>query len=213
MAWMKGHAQSRAARIQETVMAEKDAPKEAPKHPLANVQMSNETVALLSALVEQLIARQPSDPNNMGLPEEKRRELTAMPGPGKYKRVPLKSEDTDATFDAIVVESAKHPNGRIVRIENYRHPEDGMTTHVSAGGRVPDGMQITSKEGTDANSNSNLTVEFKRWRMEYFLQRDFRFYIGRGLQDGYCAPGSAGVKTPWASAPFFGSVDAEQAAV
>ena len=180
---------------------------------------TTEETSILRELVTQLIARQPQDPANMGLPEGKRRELTETPKPTKYRLVACKSEETGATFDAAVVESRdtlKHPHGRIVRLENYRHPE-GIYVYQNAGGLVPDGMpmlkDLDGPPALDANGQTAqpLSVTYKHWRWEEYLRRDLRSLVGKGLRADHCADGGQGLKTPWQSSPFFGSDEASAA--
>ena len=90
------------------------------------------------------------------------------PKPRKHRRVACRSEETGVTFDANVVESRTHANGRIIGFLNYRHPSSAYITQ-SNGGRVPDGMQIfvsgavTLREGEEPRPDQ-LTPIFKQWR-------------------------------------------------
>jgi hypothetical protein len=175
---------------------EENKEKEAQKPP-------SETAVVLKELVDQLLSRQPSDPNNLGLSEEKRRELTAGPAPRKFRVVRCKSEETESTFDCVVVESNKHPNGRITSMTNYKHP-DKMFVMQANGGRVPDGMQILKENQAGMNADleiprHQLSNQYLQWRWTEFWQKDLRRYVGKGLAAHYCAEEgpSKGLDTPW----------------
>lgn len=122
------------------------------------------------------------------------------PAPKRWRVVPCLSPDTGATFDAHVIESKEHPNGRITALANYRHPA-GVYAYQTNGGRVPDQMQIflngsmSHREGEEPRADQ-LTQQFKQWRWTEFWQTDLRRYNGKGLGAHLCAD-SSGLKTPW----------------
>ena len=108
----------------------------------------------------------------------------------------------------MVVESKKHPHGRIVRLENYTHPEgvykpaavDPTTGENTGGGLIP-GLPIfvsnefSAMDVKKAPSHA-LSVQYKQWRWENFWQKDLRYYIGRGMQPHFCVNG-ASLNTEW----------------
>ena len=161
------------------------------------------TPEMLESLVTQLLARQPTDPSNLGLSEAQRRKLTDLPPPQSYRYIPCTSEETGATFVAHVVASSKFPNGRITRLEEYTLPA-GASKFVAAGGLIPDGMPIggpnrgSLSDPTDVPS-SELSTPFKIWRWETFWQSDLRRLVGKEIKAHFCSESGAGkgLDTPW----------------
>ena len=162
--------------------------------------------ALLRQLVEQLMARQPADPHNLGLSEEQRKRLSAPLDKHRYRYVACRSQDTQCLFEAHVVEArdkAKFPEGRITSFRNYRLPEN-FWRWVSAGGLIPDGIPVLS-DGRRGLPSMNaegfpvdeLTAEFKQWRSREFWIKDLRFYVGRAITRDLCLNADTGLKTPW----------------
>lgn len=151
-------------------------------------------------LADAILARTPADPSNLGLPEAKRRELTAPLQPQRYRMVACLDE-SGMRFRATVVESRVGPHGRITAIGHCEWPE-GIYTHVSRGGLVPDGMPIFHDPATVYQPgmqvvSTALSALYKTWRMEQFVQPIFRRYVGRELREEYCDPKGEGLKTAW----------------
>ena len=167
--------------------------------------VANETATAIQAMADALIARQPVDPNNMGLSDAKRRALTEPPTAQRYRILRLQSEETGATFDAVVVESANKaafPHGRITKIENYRFPEAGMFAFQSAGGRVPDGHPIFNHGHSAPPSGGHVPKEaldqfYLTWRLETFTHPDFRRYVGKAMKAHLAVDGEKAIQSPW----------------
>lgn len=159
----------------------------------------------IERLADALIARQPADPNNMGLSEAKRRELTAPLKPQRYRVIACIDEDTKVKFAANVVESKVGPHGRCTAIGGFKWP-DGIYTHVARGGIVPDGMPIFGGGGSDPNRvytpgeqviSTTLNHIYRKWVLETFVQPIFKRYPGREFRAEWCDPEGEGLKTPW----------------
>lgn len=136
-----------------------------------------------------------------GLSPDQVARLEGMPAPKRWREVACKSEWTGATFIACVVESKAHPHGRIVELKNYTHPQ-GVSTFTSAGGLVPEGMQIM-RAGTGAPPEDgriipkhDLTPFYMQWRYTEFWQRDINMYAGKELRSSM-AIDPAAFTTPW----------------
>jgi len=136
-----------------------------------------------------------------GLSPEQIERLETPPAPKRHRKVACRSEETGATFTACVVESKNMPGGRIVAFEDYKHPA-GVATYQSAGGLVPDGMQIL-RSGSSAPQGdlSNLqkhdfTPFYLQWRWVEFWQKDIRRYSGKELK-AHIAVDPAAFQTPW----------------
>lgn len=135
-----------------------------------------------------------------GLDPAKVAALEAVPTPKRWRRVACKSDETGATFTAVVVESKAHPAGRIVALEGYTHPE-GVATYQADGGLVPTGMQIM-KAGVGAPvpgqvlAKHDLCIEYMQWRWVEFWQKDIRRYSGKGLTAS-AAVEAAAFSTQW----------------
>lgn len=137
-----------------------------------------------------------------GLSEAKIHALTAPPKPQKFRTIPGRSEETGATFNMVVVESKAHATGRVVRLENYRHPK-GVDVHQAQQGLVPDGHPIyrggngSVAQGPDGQAiSSMLDPLYKQWRWENFMQADLRAINGKPLSSRYCLD-PKGMATPW----------------
>lgn len=174
-----------------------------PKSEPANPQ----TEAIL-ALVAEIRKQAPQDPNHLGLSESKIKELTAVPPPRKYRLIrECVSEETGSAFTLHVVESKGMPNGRITRLEDYKHPA-GVYVYASAGGKVPDGMPICQGFNGQPPLNAQgvptipLNAQFKHWLWEEFWKKDLKRFVGNELKAHHCT--GEGFKTPWELAPFFG---------
>lgn len=165
-------------------------PKQPPPAPAAPELSTAEAIKQLAE------AMRPKTPlEHAGLsPEQIKRVIEPPTWVPKYRYVPCKSEETGATFEAHVLESrdAKFPQGRIVGMRNYTHPE-GVEVYQSNGGLVPDGMQILV-HGAAAGT---YTPEFKQWRWTTFYQTDLRRYVQRALAAHLCSPDGKGLNTPW----------------
>lgn len=174
-------------------MAEKTE-KQSERHPAE--MTTAEAIAQLAASLK------PQGPlEQAGLTPQAIDQLTKPPTPKKYRMIPCKSEETGATFTAHVVESKKYPNGRIVSLHDYTHPE-GMFTYARDGGRVPDNFPILK----DANGGAlgegvklekhQLSVMYLQWRWTEFWQRDLSRFVGKEISAHHCVD-AAGMKTPW----------------
>lgn len=156
----------------------------------------------IDRLADALIARQPADPNNLGLPANKIAELTSPLRSTKYRRIACIDEDTKVRFMATVVESKVGPHGRITAISHHRWP-DGIYVPVSQGGRVPDGMPIFGDDKTTYTPGMNVPSTvlhklYKEWRLDEFVKPIFKRYPGREFRAEYCDPEGDGLNTPWA---------------
>lgn len=89
----------------------------------------------------------------------------------KIERLPCKSEETGATFVAVVQTSGHHPAGFVLTLDAYTMP-DGVEVHKADGGLVPDGLTVRRKDG-------ELTREYKQWVWVNFYQADLRRHVGK----------------------------------
>lgn len=182
-------------------------------------QKPDPTALAIDNLARALIANQPKGPLEMaGFSPERQKALTSPPPNKRYRIVPGKSPETEATFDMLVVESKTHAHGRVTEIRNYRHPA-GIYKHESAGGIVPDGMPIFNAghvgsmvvDGTEPPKHMLSTI-FLQWRWEAFYQKDLRRIVGDGKRlsgafaEHLCAEPS-GFKTPWLTSESYVSAD------
>jgi hypothetical protein len=162
------------------------------------------TAEAIAALALQLKPQGPLE--QAGMSQEAIDRVMRIPEPRKYRNVPGKSDDTGATMTLNVVESRKFPNGRIIGLQDYRHPP-GMFTPRSQGGQVPDGHPMLST-GPGAPPDETkvekhqLHEEYLQWRYESFWKRDLlnlvsgRDNLGVELQQRHCRDVD-GLKTPW----------------
>ncbi len=136
-----------------------------------------------------------------GLTPEQEAKLMAVPTAKKWRHVECKSEETGATFTALVIESAKHPSGRITQLLNYKHPK-GVCTYESHGGLVPNGYQIlNSGPGMPQNDGEGLlrhefVIHYLQWRWVEFWQKDLKRYVGKELMPFLCVK-PEGFAVPW----------------
>jgi hypothetical protein len=152
---------------------------------------------LLKSISQIAEALKPKTPlEHAGLSPDQIKQVTEPPTwIPRYRYIPCKSEETGATFDAHVLESrdAKlYPQGRIVNLRNYKHPE-GTETYQSNGGLVPDGLQIL----VHGAGPGTYTDTYKQWRWTTFYQTDLRRYVQRAIAAHLCSPDGDGLKTPW----------------
>lgn len=139
--------------------------------------------------------------DTIGLSPHAVARLEAPVRPRRWREVKCKSDETGATFVAAVVESDSMANGRIVEIKGYTHPR-GIATYQSAGGLVPDGLQIlragvaAPPEGGAPIPKHDLTPHYLHWRWTEYWQRDLRRIVGKELKR-YLAIDSAAFETPW----------------
>jgi hypothetical protein len=113
-----------------------------------------------------------------------------------FRYVPCRSEETGATFAAHVVESRRFPNGRIIGLRDYKHPE-GVYTFQSNGGRVPDGMPILRNANEAPGEGRELQKHQLAPSYLEFWKRDLSRYVGRELFASLCVDSANGLKTPW----------------
>lgn len=152
----------------------------------------------LSELAKSLKPQGPLE--QAGLSPERIKEITLPPAPQRYRDIPWRSEETEATGIAHVVESKKFPNGRIVQISGYTHPETAYQ-YESQGGKVPDGFSIWSGQPRTLTpgqepSQGDLNPGFLQWRYETFYRADLRHYIGREIKAHHCQD-PKGLETKW----------------
>jgi hypothetical protein len=153
-------------------------------------------------LLEALKELKPMDPlERTGLSKERIASVFAPHRSRRWRLIASKSPWTDATFDAKLIESAKHPDGRIVELHGYTHPLAIYRT-ASNGGVCPDGFDIFSQHGlvwTDLAKEppkQALTPHFRQWRYETYYLRDMKMLIGTGMKALYCVAPN-GMATPW----------------
>src|SRR6185312_9416616 len=101
---------------------------------------------LAEALAKAMKEGQPTAGLITGMSEERlARAQGKYDKPKRYRIIPGKSPETEATFDMLVVESRTHKEGRVIQLNNYRHPK-GMFQYQAVGGRCPDNLQMWQKE-------------------------------------------------------------------
>lgn len=170
--------------------------------PAAPAPAPKSDLQLMAEAIGQAIRenREPGPFQRAGYSPERIAELTEPPKAKKWRRVACRSEDTQATFTACVVESKQFPAGRIVALENYTHPP-GVAVYQSEGGLVPTSMQIL-RAGTAAPEEGrnppkhDLTPYYMQWRWEEFWQKDLRRHAGKELKRQH-AIDEAAFTTPW----------------
>lgn len=143
---------------------------------------------LIDAIGAAIRQNRPQGPlEQAGFSPERIAELTEPPAPKRWREVPCKSDDTGATFTAVVVESKSFKEGRIIEIRDYQHPK-GVATFQKDGGLVPDGMQImrAGMAGPDRDPNTipkqDYTPFYLQWRWAEFWKRDLRRFAGSELK-------------------------------
>jgi|SRR5215471_1947124 len=168
---------------------------------MANEKPKTEAQIFAEALGQAIREnREPSVFKRAGYSEEQERALTEPPVPKRWRKVPCRSDETGAVFIACVVESKAFPAGRVVSFENYMHPP-GVMVYQSAGGLVPDGMQIL-RAGTAAPEEGrsvpkhDLTPYYMQWRWTEFWQKDLIRYAGKEFKRSLAASDEA-FNTPW----------------
>lgn len=181
-------------------MKEEEKSRPQPQAPAVVPAMSAEQ---FSELVRAL---QPPSPLS-GLSPEKRAAVMAPQIQREWRLISCLSPWTGATFDAKVLRSRVHAEGRIVELHNYRHPMSIYKT-VSNGGATPDGMPIFQHDTTiwtdldHEPPKQALTVLFLQYRYEDFLKKDLRMIVGDGkpneggMKSAYCVRPD-GISTPW----------------
>jgi hypothetical protein len=149
-------------------MAEKKETKEPGLEALNSTQMS-QIQSMVASLVDALKAR----PERMSIDEElKRFDVTRPPG-RPQEVIECVSEISGSKFTAVVCASRTFPNGRVVKLENYRYAT-GSDTNEREGGLVPNGITVKNKSGTP-------TTEWHQWRWENFWKADLCHYVGNEL--------------------------------
>ena len=158
-------------------------------------------------LIEAIKALKPEPPpDTTGLGPERKAAVYAPQVQRKWRMIPCVSPFTGASFDAKVLESAVHPEGRIVELQNYKHPL-GIYKTIANGGLTNDGVSIFRSDvawsGTDEEPPKRaLTPYFLQDRYEQFFKRDLQTLVGAGSRKGgamlssYCRDPD-GLKTPW----------------
>lgn len=158
-------------------------------------------------LIEAIKALRPEPPpDTTGLGPERKAVVYAPQVQRRWRLIPCVSPFTGATFDAKVIESAVHPEGRIVELHNYKHPI-GIYKTIANGGLTSDGVQIFRSDVAWSGSEEEppkraLTPYFLQNRYEQFFKRDLLTIVGGGgRRDGamlasYCKSPD-GLKTPW----------------
>lgn len=130
-----------------------------------------------SAVAAYVAAHEPPKPEDMTADGQFHRWVDNMKGHDRpatpMRKVACKSP-TGATFVAVVADSRTHPGGRVINLEQYRHPE-GVDRYQADGGLVPDGFPMA---GGDGKASSSL---YKQWRWESFYQADLRSFVGKPL--------------------------------
>lgn len=106
--------------------------------------------------------------------EKLRDEIRNRPAPGAVTYVFQRSEQTGATFWAKVAASNTFPQGRVIDLMQYTHPE-GTEVSQDNGGLYPSGSPEI-KEPSGAYS-----AYFKSWRWNEFFKRDLQSLVGRAL--------------------------------
>jgi len=158
---------------------------------------------------------QPSALDMAGISKEKQDALMGKAAkPVRHRYVPGKSEETDATFTMVVVESRRFPNGRIVRLENYREPE-GCFKPMSQGGRAPDGATIWANaqhyqpvKGERPPKNV-IHPYYRQYLYETYWKADLGRLVGKSFRERECLT-PEGFKTPWEEGAMF-AVDEDAA--
>jgi hypothetical protein len=165
--------------------------------------LENANATTIEDLTRSILALAPKGPLEMsGLSLERQRALTEVPKPQRWRLVACKSEETEATFLACVVESKKMPGGRITQIHDYKHP-CGVYAFVEVGGLVPDGFPMlrgdwkVSGEINDRTDPTAFSPAYLAWRWENYFKRDLQRYIGKELKPFMCADAVKGMATPW----------------
>jgi len=168
----------------------------------------NETAEAIKQLVEAMAQRNPGPLDQMGMSPERQAALQGRT-PQRRCRTVAGVGENGSTFDIYVHAEPSMPQGKCVRFDNYRLP-DGVMKHQSAGGRVPDGLQILKDpsqsalltlmpEGKELPASA-FTRQYHEWKREAFWFNDNRKIIGKELRAHFCAEGP-GLKTPWTDAP------------
>lgn len=175
------------------------------------------TFDAIKALAEAISKNgQPSPLDMAGISKERQDALMGKTAkPMRFKRVPGRSQDTEATFTMIVVESRKYPTGRVVRLEDYKEPA-GCFTPVSQGGRVPDGATIWADgqhhqpdHGKRPPKNA-IHAYHRQYLYETYWKADLGRIVGKALRVYDCLTPAA-FEMPWEESTMF-AVEEEDAA-
>ena len=181
---------------------EKPAPEPTPSPVTAAALPATE----LRQLVDLLLERQPSQLDRLGISREAQQALVQPQRGRRYRRVKAIG-DAGAKAILVVGEEPGFPTGKIMMVEGYTFPA-GILTYVSAGGLVPDGLQIARDRdsGTTialcAQTGAEppaacLTFHYLEWKLETFYRADIRAWVGKGLKSAFCDPDGEGLSTPW----------------
>ena len=82
--------------------------------------------------------------------------------PIKQENVECVNRETGSEFVAEVMPSRQFPQGRVVRIRDYKHP-DGVDARQKDGGLVPDGYVIGSNEHREWKKDRYFKADLQRW--------------------------------------------------
>lgn len=181
-----------------------------------------ELIALLAksqANTERMAAafesnQRPNELTMAGLSEARQKQMTTPPPPQKFRVLRGRSSVTKATFSMIVIQSRAFPKGRVVRLEEYRHPK-GIETHQAMKGLVPDGLPIrnggsnTSEVGPDGesrgvvSSRNGMNLVYLQWRWEEFYQTDLRRLVSKAVLPEECLDAKDLDKVAWKDSETF----------
>lgn len=158
--------------------------------------------------------QRPNELTMAGLSEARQKQMVTPPAPQKFRVLRGRSSATKATFDMVIVQSRAFPKGRVVRLENYRHPK-GIETHQAMKGLVPDGLQIrnggstVSEVGPDGeqrgvtSSRNGFNLAYLQWRWEEYYQTDLRRLVGKGVLPEECVDAKDVDKVAWKDSETF----------
>lgn len=176
------------------------------------------TYDAIRALAEAIAKNgQPSALDMAGISKDKQDALMGKTAkPVRYRKVPGRSQETEATFTMIVVESRKFPSGRVVRLEDYREP-DGVFKPMSQGGRVPDGATIWADgqhyqpvPGQRPPKNAIHTYH-RQYLYETYWKADLGRLVGKQLRAAECLTPEA-FNAPWEESSMYATDEEESAA-
>lgn len=179
---------------------------------MAMLAKSHANTERMAAAIES--QARPNELTMAGLSEAKQKAMVSPPPPQKFRVIRGRSSVTKATFNMIVVQSKAFPKGRVVRLEEYKHPK-GIDTHQSMKGLVPDGLQIKAtgslvgEIGPDGDqrsvtaSRTGYTLQYLQWRWEEFYQTDLRRLVGKSVMADECIDAKDIEKVPWKDSENF----------
>lgn len=176
------------------------------------------TFEAIRALAEAIAkSGQPSALDMAGISKERQDALMGKTAkPMRFRKVPGRSQETEATFTMIVVESRKFPSGRVVRLEDYREP-DGCFRPISQGGRVPDGATIWSDgqhyqpEAGKRPPKNAIHPYHRQFLYETYWKADLGRLVGKPLRVAECLT-PEGFSAPWEESAVYSTDEEETAA-